>query len=162
MTDLVRENVQSHPRPPDMEPVLHRITIWLGGMIVAETTRAQRVLETHDAPSYYLPPEDIVATLRPTPGSSFCEWKGVARYYDVLSDDKIAPRAAWACDQPTAGFAGLGGYIAFYAAQMDEAWSATPASFRSRAIFTAVGSRQIWRAGSKVRQGRSIGRQPQV
>ena len=46
----------------------------------------------------------------------------VARYYDVLSGEKIASRAAWAYDEPTSGFAGIGGYVAFYAAQMDEAW----------------------------------------
>ena len=51
---------------------------------VAETTRALRVLETHHAPTYYLPPEDIHAALRPASGSSFCEWKGVARYFDVI------------------------------------------------------------------------------
>ena len=122
MTDLARENVQSYPRPPALAQVPQQITIWLGGALVAQTTRALRVLETHHAPTYYLPPEDIGATLRPTPGNSFCEWKGVARYYDVLSGNKIAPRAAWAYDGPTTGFAGLGGYVAFYAAQMDEAW----------------------------------------
>ena len=122
MTDLPREDVQSYPRPPALEPVTQRMTIRLGGVLVADTTRGLRVLETHHAPTYYLPPQDITATLRPAPGSSFCEWKGVARYYDVLSGDKIAPRAAWAYDRPTAGFAALAGYIAFYAAQMDEAW----------------------------------------
>jgi uncharacterized protein (DUF427 family) len=122
MTGLPRENVQSYPRPPALELVPHRITIRLGSALVADTIRALRVLETHHAPTYYLPPEDIVATLRPAQGSSYCEWKGVARYFDVLSGDKIAPRAAWAYDRPTAGFAGLAGCIAFYAGQMDEAW----------------------------------------
>ncbi|WP_426038039.1 DUF427 domain-containing protein [Cypionkella sp. TWP1-2-1b2] len=122
MTGLQRENVQSYPRPPALGPVPQRIMIRLGGVLVAETTRALRVLETHHAPTYYLPAEDIAAILRPAPGNSYCEWKGVARYYDVLSGDKIAPRAAWAYDRPTAGFAGLGGYVAFYAAQMDEVW----------------------------------------
>ena len=121
MTDLARENVQSYPRPPALETVPQRITIRLGGVLVADTIRALRVLETHHAPTYYLPPEDITATLRPVQGSSYCEWKGVARYYDVLSGDKIAPRAAWAYDRPTAGFTGLAGYVAFYAGQMDEA-----------------------------------------
>jgi uncharacterized protein (DUF427 family) len=79
-------------------------------------------METHHAPSYYLPPEDIHAALRPAAGSSLCEWKGVARYYDVTAGDKTAARAAWAYDQPTARFAALAGYIAFYAALMDEAW----------------------------------------
>lgn len=122
MTDLPRENVQFYPRPPALEPVPHRIMIWLGGELVADTTRALRVLETHHAPTYYLPPEDIAVILRPVQGSSYCEWKGVARYCDVLSGDKISPRAAWAYDRPTADFAGLAEYVAFYAAQMDEVW----------------------------------------
>lgn len=61
-------------------------------------------------------------------GSSFCEWKGVARYFDVLAGSATAPRAAWAYDNPTARFADLAGHVAFYAAQMDEAWVAATAA----------------------------------
>jgi uncharacterized protein (DUF427 family) len=85
-------------------------------------TRALRVLETHHAPTYYLPLKDIHATLRPAQGSSFCEWKSAARYFDVLAGSATAPRAAWAYDNPTARFADLSGHVAFYAALMDEAW----------------------------------------
>lgn len=77
MTDMPRENVQSYPRPPALEPVPQPIEIRLGGELVALTVRALRVLETHHAPTYYLPPEDIYATLLPAAGSSFCEWKGL-------------------------------------------------------------------------------------
>lgn len=122
MTDLPRENVQSYPRPPAVEPVPQRITIRFGGVIVADTRRALRVLETHHAPTYYLPPEDIHAILRPVQGNSFCEWKGAARYFDVLAGSATAPRAAWAYDDPTVRFAALAGYVAFYAGLMDEAW----------------------------------------
>jgi uncharacterized protein (DUF427 family) len=65
MTEMPRENVQSYPRPPALQPVPQRITVRLGGAIIADTTRALRVLETHHAPTYYLPVEDIHATLRP-------------------------------------------------------------------------------------------------
>ncbi|MTE01115.1 DUF427 domain-containing protein [Paracoccus sp. YIM 132242] len=122
MTDLPRENVQSYPRPPRVEPVQHRIRVVLGGAVVAETVRALRVLETHHAPTYYLPKGDVQASLRPVSGTSFCEWKGVARYFDVIAGAKTAPRAAWAYDHPTAGFAALAGHVAFYAGLMDEAW----------------------------------------
>jgi len=122
MSEISRENVQSYPRPPALEPVPPRITIRLGGVLVAETTRALRVLETHHAPSYYLPPEDIQAALRPVNGSSYCEWKGAARYFDVIVAGKTALRAAWAYDRPTASFAALAGHVAFYAGLMDEAW----------------------------------------
>ena len=122
MTDLPRENVQSYPRPPALEPVLQRIIIRLGGVLVADTTRALRVLETHHAPTYYLPPDDIHATLRPVQGSSFCEWKGVARYVNVLAGSVKAPRAAWVYESPTSRFALIAGHVAFYAALMDEVW----------------------------------------
>jgi uncharacterized protein (DUF427 family) len=122
MTEMQRENVQSYPRPPALEPVPQRIMIRLGGVLVAETTRALRVMETHHAPSYYLPSEDIQAILRPVQGSSFCEWKGVARYFNIISGGRTAARAAWCYDRPTAGYTALAGYLAFYAGQMDEAW----------------------------------------
>ncbi|MBC7738405.1 MAG: DUF427 domain-containing protein [Candidatus Saccharibacteria bacterium] len=122
MTNMPRENVQSFPRPPALQPVPQRIVIRLGGFVVADTSRALRVLETHHAPTYYLPPEDVDAILRPTAGSSICEWKGLARYYDVIAGAATASRAAWAYDRPTARFADLAGHIAFYAGLMDEAW----------------------------------------
>lgn len=122
MTDLPRENVQAYPRPPRLEPVPQRIRVVLGGAVVADTTRALRVLETHHAPTYYLPPEDVQAALRPAPGTSFCEWKGTARYFDVLVEGKAATRAAWSYDRPAAAFAALAGHVAFYAGLMGEAW----------------------------------------
>jgi len=122
MAEMPRENVQSYPRPPALEPVSQRIRIRFGGVLVADTSRALRVLETHHAPTYYLPPEDIQAMLHPAQGTSFCEWKGVARYFDVISGTATAPRAAWAYDRPTARFAPLAGYMAFYAGLMDEVW----------------------------------------
>ena len=122
MTNMPRENVQSFPRPPALQSVPQRIVIRLGGFVVADTSRALRVLETHHAPTYYLPPEDVDAVLRPTAGSSICEWKGLARYYDVIAGAATASRAAWAYDRPTARFADLAGHIAFYAGLMDEAW----------------------------------------
>ncbi|MCE6949596.1 DUF427 domain-containing protein [Cereibacter sphaeroides] len=118
--DLPRENVQSYPRPPALEEVRQRITITLGGVVIADTTRALRVLETHHPPTYYLPPEDVFATLTPAVGRSVCEWKGVARYYDVTGGSKTAARAAWAYDDPTPRFAALGGYLAFYPGLMDD------------------------------------------
>lgn len=41
--------------------------------LVVDTSRAYRVLETHHASAYYLPPEDIRATLRSVAGQSMCE-----------------------------------------------------------------------------------------
>ncbi|MCH8529377.1 MAG: DUF427 domain-containing protein [Saccharospirillum sp.] len=122
MSSIPRENVQSYPRPPALEPASLPITIYLGGLLVAKSNRALRVLETHHAPTYYLPAADVSAILHSASGSSFCEWKGKAQYFDVIAGDVIATRAAWTYEKPTDRFTPLAGYIAFYAGKMDEAW----------------------------------------
>ena len=116
---LQPEDVQSYPRPAIAEPVPQRIEIAFAGEIIVDTTRAIRVLETHHAPSYYIPPHDIRARLTPASGRSFCEWKGMARYFDLSVGDHRAQRAAWCYDAPTASFACLAGYVAFYAGKLD-------------------------------------------
>ena len=119
MTELSPETVQDYPPPPRLEPAPQRLVVRLGETVAAETTRGLRVLETHHAPTYYFPPEDVRARLGPVGRGSFCEWKGQARYFDVIAGDVRADRAAWCYDAPTSGFAALAGYLAFYAGQMD-------------------------------------------
>lgn len=112
------ENVQDYPRPPVLEPVPQRITVILNDTLIVDTCDALRVLETHHAPTYYIPPDDVTGRLIPVEGSSFCEWKGVARYFDVGADGIVAARAAWCYDTPTAPFSPLANYVAFYASKM--------------------------------------------
>ncbi|WP_415922023.1 DUF427 domain-containing protein [Tateyamaria sp. SN6-1] len=119
---LPTENVQDYPRPPRLEPVPQRLRILLGGEIVADTTHALRVLETHHAPTYYIPPDDVTARLTPAPGGSFCEWKGRASYWTVAAGATVAKAAAWSYRTPTPGFAALSGFLAFYPGQMDACW----------------------------------------
>lgn len=119
MTSLPEETVQDYPRPPALQPVPHTLRIILGGIVAAETTRGYRVLETHHAPTYYFPPDDVFADLSPAPGQSFCEWKGLAAYWDVSVADAIAPRAAWSYAKPTTSFNLITDYLAFYATSMD-------------------------------------------
>ncbi|MEO0865816.1 MAG: DUF427 domain-containing protein, partial [Pseudomonadota bacterium] len=113
------ENVQSYPRPPALEPVPQRLTIRFGKQVIADTVAALRVLETHHAPTYYLPPSDITATLTRASNGSFCEWKGQARYWTVTAGDAVANAAAWSYPDPSPRFAELKDHVAFYAGQMD-------------------------------------------
>lgn len=117
---LPPEDVQSYPRPAIAEPVSHRIQVTFGGVPIVDTTQAIRVLETHHAPTYYIPRDDIQAELSEAEGRSFCEWKGVAHYFDVIAGNTVAHRAAWTYTSPSPGFASINGYIAFYASKMDQ------------------------------------------
>jgi uncharacterized protein (DUF427 family) len=117
---LARENVQHYPRPPALEPVAERLSVMLGGVEIAATTRGFRVLETHHAPTYYFPPEDVrQGALRPSAGRTLCEWKGVARYFDVVAEPREELRAAWSYPNPTPVFAPIAGFVAFYPGRMD-------------------------------------------
>ena len=122
MKSLPVENVQNYPRPPALERVEQQIIIRHAGELIAQSDLAYRVLETHHAPTYYLPVDDILATLKPVNGSSFCEWKGVARYFDLITQQGSVSRAAWTYEHPTQIFTPIAGYIAFYAGKVDEAW----------------------------------------
>jgi uncharacterized protein (DUF427 family) len=112
--------VWDYPRPPRLETFDGSITITLGGVVVADTQQAWRVLETSHPPTYYLPFEAFVdGALRPASGQSWCEWKGQAAYFDVIGGGQTAARAAWTYPRPTRGFEPLSGAVAVMAAQMD-------------------------------------------
>ncbi len=115
-----QESVWDYPRPPRIEAVTARLRVVLGGETIADTVRAFRVLETSHPPNYYLPLADVVpGALTRVEGSSFCEWKGHAHYYDVRGGDATATRAAWGYDVPSPAYADLAGTVAFYAGPMD-------------------------------------------
>jgi uncharacterized protein (DUF427 family) len=117
------ENVWDYPRPPALVPCERRVRIEFGGIVIADSRRALRVLETSHPPTVYVPDADIApGVLRPARGSSFCEWKGRAVYEDVVARDRVAERAAWHYPEPAARFAALAGHVSFYPGRMDAAW----------------------------------------
>ena len=114
------ESVWDYPRPPRVEPVRERITIRLGGVLIADTTDAVRVLETSHPPVYYLPIDAFAdGALVPTEGSSSCEFKGGAVYFDVHGGTQVVRRAAWTYPRPERGYEQLANRVAVYAGDMD-------------------------------------------
>ena len=117
---LPEESVWDYPRPPLCEPVDYELKVVLAGQIVAQTKSGFRVCETSHPPTYYIPPDDITPeALQPVEGSSLCEFKGKARYFDVRVGDHVVERSAWAYDTPTAAFREIAGYLCFYAEGME-------------------------------------------
>ena len=115
-----QESVWSYPRPAIAQPTDARIMIEHRGIVVASTRNAVRTLETSHPPSYYIPPADIApGILRRAAGSSFCEWKGAATYWDVVIGDVVLPQVGWSYANPSPAFASLRDHVAFYAAPFD-------------------------------------------
>jgi uncharacterized protein (DUF427 family) len=117
------ESVWDYPRPPRVELSGKHIRVVLGGVVIADTVRAHRVLETSHPPVYYVPLEDVAAdSLERSRGpGSFCEWKGAAWYFDAIGGDgRRVVRAAWAYHDPARGFEPIRDAVAFYPGLMDE------------------------------------------
>ena len=92
----------------------------LGGERIATTTAAWRVLETSHPPNYYLPRDAFrPGSVVPSPGASFCEWKGAATYWTLVGGDRVAEAAAWSYPDPTPSFAVLRDHLALYAGRVD-------------------------------------------
>ena len=115
-----QESVWDYPRPPKLEPFNGHIRIILGGEVIADSNRCMRMLETSHPPTYYIPKDDFKeGTLHETDGSSFCEFKGEAHYYDIKPSQKIARRSGWGYKQPSSSYPLLKDTVAVYAHMMD-------------------------------------------
>ncbi|TDD56846.1 DUF427 domain-containing protein [Kribbella antibiotica] len=115
-----QESVWDYPRPPALELSSEQIAVVLGGQVIAETSRSWRILETSHPPTYYLPRSAFVAgSLRAAGGTSYCEWKGVAEYLDLIGGDRVAERQAWWYPTPTQSYAALEDHVALYPGAMD-------------------------------------------
>lgn len=124
------ESVWDYPRPPRLEPTSRLLRIVHRGIVLAETTRAFRILETSHPPVFYIAQSDIAMQyLKPSSRrSSFCEFKGSATYWTIdITAALAAPDpgalsadAAWSYAKPTAAYAALRDHLAFYASRVDE------------------------------------------
>ena len=117
-----QESVWDYPRPPSAEVTPRRVVVEVDGRVVADTTRAVRVCETSHPPVYYVPREDVApGVLERARGTSFCEWKGAATYWDVVVDGRRHPSAGWSYERPTEGYEHMRGAVAFYPSRIGRA-----------------------------------------
>jgi len=141
-----QESVWDYPRPPRVEDSASHIQVVFNGVMIAETHRAKRVLETSHPPVYYIPPQDvqIEAHLRITDQATFCEWKGTAAYYTITVDGSSVDNVAWFYPNPSPAFAAIKGYVAFYPGKVDacfvngEQVQAQPGDFYGGWITSAI------------------------
>ena len=140
-----QESVWDYPRPPRLEIVEAEVEVFFGGRSIAYAEHGIRILETSHPPVHYLAPDDIEdGVLEDNGNTSYCEFKGVARYFDVVVGDKRSKDAAWTYDEPSPGYEAMAGYVAFYPGRVEsalldgEAVQAQPGNFYGGWITTAV------------------------
>lgn len=120
MTEHPVENVWDYPRPPSIEPSGEHLVVILGGVTIADTTSSYRICETSHPPTYYLPIASFAdGVLRPIDGTTSCEWKGAASYFDVVTAARTIAAGAWTYRTPNARFADLVDHVAIYPGKVD-------------------------------------------
>lgn len=116
-----QESVWDYPRPPRLEPVTERLQVIFNGVVLADSIRGLRILETSHPPTYYIPPEDVqTKLLKPVSGRSLCEFKGEAAYWTVKAESRTSERAAWSYPAPWRPYEPLKNHYCFYASRVDD------------------------------------------
>lgn len=116
-----QESVWDYPRPPALEPVSKSLRIEHQGVILADTHKGFRVLETSHPPVYYFPQVDLKTEFfeQVSAKQSFCEWKGVAQYWNVRIEENLIVEAGWSYPSPNSRFKAIKDYVAFYPHKFD-------------------------------------------
>lgn len=114
-----QESVWDYPRPPRIELDERTVRVTAGDVVLAETNRARRILETASPPTFYIPREDVsMDALRSVPGASRCEWKGTAEYW-ALHPAAAGEPVAWSYPEPFEDFAVIRDHLAFYPGRVE-------------------------------------------
>jgi uncharacterized protein (DUF427 family) len=113
------EPVLGHPIDPfariDVRRTSRRVRIEVEGEVVAETSAARLLYETQLPTRFYLPCDDIVADLVPSPTRSYCPYKGEASYWSVLGLEDVA----WSYEQPRPDAVAVAGLVSFWDHRVD-------------------------------------------
>lgn len=116
-----QESVWDYPRPPRAERGRRRVRIVHHDTLVLDTDDVVRVLETSHPPTYYLPRSEFRVPLGTAARVTSCEFKGEARYVDVLmpgSDPLV--EVGWWYPEPDLRYPQLFDRVAVYAGPFDE------------------------------------------
>lgn len=105
----------------DMEPLPFRVRAEVAGETVLDCTAVFVMYELGHAPVYYVPKGDLSqALLSANDHSTYCPYKGDARYWDLRVGERLVENAVWAYDDPYDELPQIRDHMAFYADRVDE------------------------------------------
>lgn len=118
------DRIYAHPRDPfkriDVRQGAMHLTISRDGLLLADSKRPKLLFETHIAPRYYLPREDVrLDLLTDSDSRSECAYKGEARYWSANLGDATVPDLCWSYEQPLSDASEVRDLICFYNEHVD-------------------------------------------
>jgi len=114
MTRTVKIPDATHPIT--IRPTGTRVTVRVGGAVVAKTDHALSLAESTYPVVQYIPLADVdQALLERTTTQSYCPYKGDASYYSVKAPDGgTEADVIWTYEHPYPSVAEIAGHVAFY------------------------------------------------
>jgi uncharacterized protein (DUF427 family) len=118
------EEVFVHARDPhqrvDVVPSSRHVRIVVNGETIAETRRPFVLFETSLPPRYYIPREDVrMERLEPTDLKTRCPYKGMASYWSVRTEDRLAQNIVWSYLDPIPECPKIKNLLSFYNEHVD-------------------------------------------
>jgi uncharacterized protein (DUF427 family) len=112
-----------HPREPfhriDVLRSSRRVRIELEGEVLAESTSPRLLFETMLPTRCYLPRQDVVAELVPSPTGTTCAYKGHASYWSPVVGGQERPDLAWSYPNPLREAGEVAGMVCFFDERVD-------------------------------------------
>ena len=101
--------------PITIRPTGTRVTVRVGGTVVATTDSALSLAEASYPVVQYIPVADVdQALLERTTSQTYCPYKGDASYYTVNVPGRTEPDVIWTYEHPYPSVAEIAGHLAFY------------------------------------------------
>ena len=113
---------QKHPDHNVIEKHLdRRVTVEIGGQMVADSRDVIEVDEDGSPPRFYFPRSDVrMDLLERTVTTTKCPYKGTAHYYSVHVDGRTLNDAVWTYEEPFDEHATLQDRVAFWEERIPE------------------------------------------
>jgi uncharacterized protein (DUF427 family) len=118
------EEIFGHPRDPyhriDTRSTHRHIRVLLDGELLAETDNAVALFESNLPSRWYIPREDVQASLEHSETVTYCAYKGRAAYFSVkLSGGELGKDLVWYYADPLPDALHVGGLVCFFNERVD-------------------------------------------
>jgi len=101
--------------PITIKPNPRRVRVSVGGIVIADTTRALTLKEAKYPAVQYVPREDArMELLRRTDRTTHCPYKGDANYFSIAANGQVIENSIWTYETPFPAMAEISGHLAFY------------------------------------------------
>ena len=106
--------------PITIEPNPARITVSIGGRVIADTSEALTLREASYPAVHYIPRKDVdMSLLQRTDHATYCPYKGDCAYYSIPLGGERSVNAVWTYEDTYPAVAQIKDHLAFYTDRVD-------------------------------------------